>query len=215
MNKLRNFRALAFFLGFLLIIDIFVLYTGIISHISHKYETITVSAFVGFCLVTGIVLCIIQCVKCKSAIQTVAESPVEASKPKIHISKKKLIIILVAIFVIIAVVIGIIALNLTAWERNFKIKYIGYEKSSALFSSESGIYKYTITNETSKTYRNVKAVIYVENVYGNFSFEDSVGTIRQHEEKEYKLHWSSVQKAAKEKGIELFLANVDIKRLKW
>lgn len=124
---------------------------------------------------------------------------------------KRIVIIIISIIVLIGVIAGIVFFNATAWKRNFDVKYIGYESNSYT----GGIYTYNITNLTSKTYNKVKAVIHVKNIYGDFTFEDYIGTIRQHEEKEYKLNFNDVKNEAEKKEIKLMLAEVDIDRIIW
>ncbi len=94
----------------------------------------------------------------------------------------------------------------TAWKRNFEIKYLDYD---------DGVYSYSITNLTQNTYKNVKAVIHVDNSGYDYSFESLVGTIHQNETVEYELYFNEAKKVAEEKNIKLLMANLDIERLTW
>lgn len=171
----------------------------------------------SFLLVLVILLCLllIRDFKKKKSLNIQTQDVPNVSKPvKKKISKKTVIIALLLIFALIGIIVGVILYNDTAWQRNFKITYIGCEYD--LHSEEYGTYYYTLENLTQKTFKNVKAVIHVNNVFGDFSFEDSIGTIRQHELVEYDLRWSAVQNAAEKHNIKkIFASDVEIERLIW
>lgn len=137
------------------------------------------------------------------------QAPDTSNKLKKGKNKGKLILFF-SLILITGIIIGVIIFNNTAWKRNFEIKYIGYNSNLS-----GGSYQYSITNLTSNYYRNVKAVIHISNVYGDFSFEDNIGTVRQHEVIDYELMWYKVKKSANEKGIKLLLAEPEIERIVW
>lgn len=119
----------------------------------------------------------------------------------------KIIFFITSIVVLVGIITGIVIYRRTAWKRNFEIKYLDYD---------DGVYSYSITNLTQNTYKNVKAIIHVDNpLYEDFSFESFVGTIRQNETIEYELYFNEAKDAAEEKNIELFMVDLDIERLTW
>lgn len=134
---------------------------------------------------------------------------IEVLKEKQQKNKLKLALILLTIVVVAGIIISIVIYNNTAWKRNFEIEYLDYDASS-------DAYIYSISNLTQNTYKDVKAIIHVDNpTYGNFSFESYIGTIRQHETVEYKLYFHEAKREAEEKNIELLLASLDIEKLIW
>lgn len=118
----------------------------------------------------------------------------------------KIIFFVTSIVVLVGIITGIVIYRRTAWKRNFEIKYLDYD---------DGVYSYSITNLTQNTYKNVKAVIHVDNSGYDYSFESLVGTIRQNETVEYELYFNEAKEAAEEKNIKLFMASLDIERLTW
>ncbi len=118
----------------------------------------------------------------------------------------KIIFFITSIVVLVGIITGIVMYRRTAWKRNFEIKYLDYD---------DGVYSYSITNLTQNTYKNVKAVIHVDNSGYDYSFESLVGTIHQNETVEYELYFNEAKKVAEEKNIKLLMANLDIERLTW
>lgn len=118
----------------------------------------------------------------------------------------KIIFFITSIVVLVGIITGIVMYRRTAWKRNFEIKYLDYD---------DGVYSYSITNLTQDTYKNVKAVIHVDNSGYDYSFESLVGTIHQNETVEYELYFNEAKKVAEEKNIKLLMANLDIERLTW
>ncbi len=142
----------------------------------------------------------------------------ERSEKTIHFSmrkKRKLgvkgLVVLCALLAVVGITIGIIMYNLTAWKRDFEIQYIGYEDTNY----GGGTYSYVIKNRTNNTYKNVKAVFHVSNIYGDLFIEDYVGSFKQGEEKEYNFCFNKVEKEADKKGIKLLMASVDLEKLTW
>lgn len=118
----------------------------------------------------------------------------------------KIIFFITSIVVLVGIITGIVIYCRTSWKRNFEIKYLG---------SDDEVYSYSIINLTQNTYKNVKAVIHVDNSGYDYSFESLVGTIRQNETVEYELYFNEAKEAAEEKNIKLFMASLDIERLTW
>lgn len=118
----------------------------------------------------------------------------------------KIIFFITSIVVLVGIITGIVMYRRTAWKRNFEIKYLDYD---------DGVYSYSITNLTQNTYKNVKAVIHVDNSGYDYSFESLVGTIHQNETVEYELYFNEAKKVAEEKNIKLLMANLDIEKLTW
>lgn len=118
----------------------------------------------------------------------------------------KIIFFITSIVVLVGIITGIVIYRRTSWKRNFEIKYLG---------SDDEVYSYSITNLTQNTYKNVKAVIHVDNSGYDYSFESLVGTICQNETVEYELYFNEAKEAAEEKNIKLFMASLDIERLTW
>lgn len=199
MKKFSNLIATAILWVILLVIDIGVLHACIT--VNPIIAVIIITSILALIFVFFLILAINRCIKCKLGVELPTVSSILKKLPM-----KKLLIILTAVLVIAAVIVGIVSYNLSAWKRNFEIKYIGYENST---------YQYKITNLTSKTYRNVKVIVRVEDGINNITFEEHIGSIRQHEELDYNLKWSTVERVAKEKGVHLLIADVDIVCLEW
>lgn len=80
-------------------------------------------------------------------------------------------------------------------------------------TSDIYYYEYTITNRSGRTLNNVAAIFCVDNPYGDFEFDQMVGTLRIGETTTVKLYWNTVLAEAARRNIELCLASVDILRI--
>jgi len=138
------------------------------------------------------------------------DEKLEYTKKQSKVETKRRLVISAAIgTVLLIVVIGIFVWNSTSWKRDFQIQYVGYEDVLG------GVHKYKIKNLTNNTYRNVRAVFSIENVYGNLTVEDYVGSFEQGEEVEYNFYFRDVKEEANKQDIELFLAHVSLEKLYW
>jgi len=128
--------------------------------------------------------------------------------------KKKLIII-GSIVLVVLITSGVVWQKSTSWERNFSIKYV--ERVEKTGTVNTDYYLYEITNKTNKTFKNVDAILKVDNaVFKDFTFNDEIeSTIHPGETVEYKIYWDTIEKKAKEKNIYLSMASVEISNIKY
>ena len=135
-------------------------------------------------------------------------------------NKKKRIILLVVIIVVVILVVVIWYSSSTQWTRDFDIKYVEYVRNGSLTdSSDYSYYLYEITNTTHRTLKDVSVVISVDNIYGEFKYEDSVKySIKPGETVEYKIYNKDYETEANDRGIKLGLlsvSSVDIVEIKY
>ena len=109
--------------------------------------------------------------------------------------------LLVPVLVIIVAVIWYV--SSTQWTREFDLKYVDYVNVWETDNGDSySIYE--ITNNTSRTLKDVSVVISVEYYNGKFKYEDSViSIIHPGETVEYELHADDYKEAAEEQGKHL------------
>lgn len=127
--------------------------------------------------------------------------------------KKKLWII-IPLLVVVIIVAAYWYNSSTQWERDFEIRYVDY-----VSDGNNSYYLYEITNKTNHTLKDVDAVIYVETMYGDFEYEDSVSyRVKPGETVEYKLYNKDYKREAEKRGMELgafSVYSVDIVKIKY
>lgn len=114
---------------------------------------------------------------------------------------KKKILLLIPLLVAIVVVIWYAAA--TQWTKDFDLKYV--DNVNAWETDNGDSYSvYEITNNTSRTFKNVWVVISVEYYNGKFKYEDKVvSIIHPGETVEYELHSDDYKRAAEEQDVFL------------
>ena len=128
---------------------------------------------------------------------------------------KKKIWFLIPLVVIIVAVIWYV--SSTQWTRDFSLRYVGL-----VLESERGNYSgqsytlYEITNNTNRTLKDVSVVVFVDNFYGDFKYEDRVdSSIKPGETVEYRLYENDYESEASARGVDLFLPSIDIVKIKY
>lgn len=141
----------------------------------------------------------------KSKLETV----VQQTKTFIQ-ANKRTVLIVVCFIIAVSAVVGITAYrNNNRWKHELDVKYMGRTE----ITSDIYYYEYTITNRSGRTLNNVAAIFCVDNPYGDFEFDQMVGTLRIGETTTVKLYWNTVLAEAARRNIELCLASVDILRI--
>lgn len=128
---------------------------------------------------------------------------------------KKKIWFLIPLVVIIVAVIWYV--SSTQWTRDFSLRYV-----DLVLESERGNYSgqsytlYEITNNTNRTLKDVSVVVFVDNFYGDFKYEDRVdSSIKPGETVEYRLYENDYESEASARGVDLFLPSIDIVKIKY
>lgn len=100
------------------------------------------------------------------------------------------------------------------WKYELDVRYVGYNDSRDMERME-----YEITNKTKRTLKNTTITFKVDNFgygYDDFTFKDTIkvfGTMHPGETVNVDLYWNRVEAEAKEHGTELFMADVEIKKI--
>lgn len=100
------------------------------------------------------------------------------------------------------------------WKYELDVRYVGYNDSRDMERME-----YEITNKTKRTLKNTTITFKVDNFgygYDDFTFKDTIkvfGTMHPGETVNVDLYWKRVEAEAKEHGTDLFMADVEIKKI--
>lgn len=97
------------------------------------------------------------------------------------------------------------------WKHDLDVRYIGFGGSRDMEYRE-----YEITNKTKRTLKNVTITFKVNNFYDDFTFNETInwsGKMQPGETVNAELYWNTVKAEAKKHGTELFMADVEIKKI--
>ena len=131
------------------------------------------------------------------------------------IMKKKRWLLIPLLLIIVAIIWYV---SSTQWTRDFDIKYVDFvSKGSLTESSDYSYYLYEITNTTHRTLKDVSVVILVEDVLGDWKYEDHVESrIKPGETVEYKIFIKDYKEAAEKQGETIcWVSSVEIVKIKY
>ena len=137
------------------------------------------------------------------------EAAIKQAKTFIQANKRIVLVALCFVLVISALVTVTAYRKNNRWKDELDVKYIGRTE----ITFDIYYYEYEITNQSGRTMNNAAVVFRVDNPYGDFEFDQMVGTLRIGETKTVKLYWNTVLAEAADRNIELRLASVDICRI--
>lgn len=149
------------------------------------------------------------CMECGAELTGVAaDKPIKSIYSTKH---KKLILVITGILLMSFIIGAVVWRQSTAWQRDFTLKYIGHESPS--YGSSYKLYE--ITNNTSRTIKDIRVIIQITNGFPNkkWEIEKTIHAIGPRETIEYEVLWAYIKESANEKDIELVMAEYEIKKL--
>ena len=121
----------------------------------------------------------------------------------------------IAVILIIALVITAFVIYFNnRWKHELNVRYVGLNGSGELRYRE-----YEITNTTNRTLKDTTMTFKVNHFgygYDDFTFNETLawgGRLQPGETTSVKLYWSTVKEEAERHETELFMADVEIKKI--